>query len=120
MSTSPASINTMVSSNNLCIQPATCGRMTTSRASREDATKLYLLPIKQSFSENMLQVRIHAWLDSSGIQDGPTVPSGSGEQLKDPWRKACAGRMAGTSSDSGISEGGNTRRIRSHSTFTAS
>ena len=72
MSTSPASINTMVSSNNLCIQPATCGRMTTLRASREDATKLYLLPIKQSFSENMLQVRIHAWLDSSGIQDGPT------------------------------------------------
>ena len=48
------------------------------------------------------------------------MPSGSGEQLKDPWRKACAGRMAEASSDSGISEDGNTRRIRSHSTFTAS
>ena len=51
MSTSPASINTMMSSNNLYIRTGNlCGRMTTSRASREGATKLYLLPIKQSFA----------------------------------------------------------------------
>ena len=25
----------------------------------------------------MVQVRTHVWLDSSGIQDGPAVPSGS-------------------------------------------
>ena len=48
--------------------------MTTLRASREGATKLYLLPIKQSFSENMIQVRTHAWLcqvkAESGTIDG--------------------------------------------------